>query len=217
MGLKEVINEEKKDLVNVKRPYETAAFLIFSVFFVQQIFYLLLRFIQYFKDVKTMNDAVALGATAWKVAFRYTSVTNLPIFVGRIIGVDPTSWFYVGLSFIFLILWYFLIYILVWNYCKKRNLAKWTWTTLILFGPAAIFLVPTYLWFAIYVFRPYVFRFVRRGVDEYHKYSENHVFEEEVEEEAPVLAETRKQKSQEKAQKDETIVEKEEPNKDLQE
>jgi|GEM_PF-733050 len=215
MGLKDVINEEKKDLVNVKRPYETAAFLIFSVFFVQQMFYLLLRFIQYFKDVGTMKDAVALGATAWKVPFSYARVTNLPLFVGRIIGVDSTSWFYVGLSFLFLIFWYFLIYLLVWNYCKKRNLAKWTWTTLILFGPAAIFLVPTYLWFAIYVFRPYVFRFVRRGVDEYHKYSENHVFNEEVEEKveeaAPEVAKPRKQKPE----PDE--LPKDEPNKDLQE
>jgi hypothetical protein len=124
--------------------------------------------------------------TAWKVPFRYTSVTNLPLYVNRIINVDSTSWFYVGLSFLFLILWYFLIWLLVWNYCKKRNLAKWTWTTLIIFGPATILWVPTYLWFAIYVFRPYVFRFIRRGVDEYSKYNENHVFKEEVETVVPV-------------------------------
>lgn len=193
MGIKEIVREEKKDLLNVKRPYETAAFLLFSVFFIQQMFYLFLRFIQYFKDVKVMKDAVALGATAWKVAFRYTSVTNLPLFVGRIINVDNTSWFYVGLSFIFLILWYFLIWLLIWNYCKKRNLAKWTWSTLILFGPANVFFVPIYLWFAIYVFRPYLFRFVRRGVDEYQKYNENHVFKEDVETEVQVEAEPEKE------------------------
>ncbi len=193
MGFKETINEEKRDLVNAKRPYETAAFLLFSVFFIQQMFYLFLRFLQYFKDVKAMNDAVALGATAWKVAFRYTNVTNLPLYVNRIIGVDPTSWFYVGLSFLFLLLWYFMIWLLVWNYCKKRKLAKWTWTTLIIFGPGTIFLVPTYLWFAIYVFRPYVFRFIRRGVDEYKKYNENYVFKEEVKAAKPVEPEIKEE------------------------
>jgi hypothetical protein len=70
----------------------------------------------------------------------------------------------------------------VWNYCRKRGLAKWTWTTLIAFGPGAIFLVPTYLIYAVYVFRPYLFRFIRRGVDEYKKFNTDYVFSEEEEE-----------------------------------
>ena len=182
MSLKEKLNEEKDQLLSVKKPYETAAFLIFGIFFVQQLFYILINLIDYFQRIGDRNAQVDAGNPTYAVNFSFASngvTPNIPVFVGRILAVDPSKFFWIFLSFLFLVLWYFLIWLFVWNYCRKRNLAKWTWTALIAFGPANILLVPTYLIYAIYVFRPYVFRFIRRGVDEYHKYNQNYIFTEE--------------------------------------
>lgn len=185
MSIKEEIVKEKNQLVSVKRPFETAAALLFGIFFVQQLLYLLLNFIEYFKQIGTRNDFVDAGGTSYNVFFSYSmngSTPNIPVFVGRILAVDASKFFWILVSLLFLALWYGLIFLLVWNYCRKRGYAKWTWTALIAFGPGAIFLVPTYLLYAIYVFRPYMFRFIRRGVDEYKKYNQDYQFEEDQEE-----------------------------------
>jgi hypothetical protein len=183
MSIKDEIVKETDQLVHVKKPFETAAALLFGIFFVQQLFYILLNFIEYFRQIGVRNDFVDGGGATYKVYFSFNmngSTPNIPVFVGRILGVDASKFFWVLVSLLFLALWYFLIWLLVWNYCRKHNYAKWTWTALIAFGPGTIFLVPTYLLYAIYVFRPYVFRFIRRGVDEFRNYDKDHVFEEEV-------------------------------------
>lgn len=186
MNIKEEFSKEKDSLMNVKKPFETAAFLIFSIFFLQQGFYIFINIIEYFRKIGIRNDWVDNGNATYAVNFSFNakgSTPNIPLFVGRILNVDSSKFLWIALSFLFLALWYFLIWLFVWNYCKKRGLAKWTWSALIAFGPGSILLVPTYLIYAIYVFRPYVFRFVRRGVDEYKKFNENYVFKEEEAEE----------------------------------
>jgi len=184
MSIKDEIVNEKNQLISVKRPFETAAALLFLIFFVQQMFYIFLNFIEYFRQIGVRNDFVASGGTSYGVNFSYNmngSTPNIPLFVSRILGVDPSKFFWVFVSLLFLALWYFLIYILVWNYSNKHGYAKWTWTALIAFGPGTIFLVPVYLWYAIYVFRPHVFRFVRKGVDEFKEYDGKYQFEDEQE------------------------------------
>lgn len=169
MSIKELIDQEKQDLKSVKRPYETAAFIIFSVLFIEQIGYWLLRLFDFIKNGGWFN----------------TNLPRTPLFVTRIITIDASKWIWVLAGLAGFILWYFLIYLLVWNYCKKRGYAKWVWTTLIVFGPGAIFLVPTYLIYALYVFRPYFFRFIKKGVEEYKAFNPNQQFEEEKEEPMP--------------------------------
>ena len=184
MSIKEELNKEKEQLISVKRPYETAAALLFGIFFVQQMFYILLNFIEYFKRVGERNDFVAGGGTTYTVNFGFNingSTPNIPAFVTRVLAVDPSKFFWILITLLFLALWYFLIWLLVFNYCRKRGYAKWVWTALIAFGPATIFLVPTYMLYAIYVFRPYVFRFIRKGVNEFKEFDEKYVFEEEIE------------------------------------
>lgn len=73
---------------------------------------------------------------------------------------------YVKIAIGLLELYYFLIYIFVWNYCKKRNLAKWTWTTLLVFGPGMLF-IPAYMLYIIYIFREYIFKFIKTIIEEY--------------------------------------------------
>lgn len=175
------INDEKNDLLNVKRPFETAAFLIFGIFFVQQVFYIIVNFIQYLGRIGDRNDWVAGGGATYSVNFTFGNTPNIPAFVVRVLNIDSSKFIWVLAAFLFLAVWYFLIWLLVWNYCRKNNLAKWTWTALIAFGPATILLVPTYLIYAIYVFRPYVFRFIRKGVKEYKLYNENYKFKEDQE------------------------------------
>ena len=186
MALKEQLQREKDELLNVKKPYETAAALIFGIFFVQQIFYIFINLIDYFQRIGDRNDFVANGGATYAVNFSFSAkgtTPNIPLFVGRILNVGASKFLWIFLAFLFLALWYGLIWFLVWNYCRKRGLAKWTWTALIAFGPASILLVPTYLIYAVYVFRPYIFRFIRRGVDEYKKYNQDYVFTEEKEDE----------------------------------
>ena len=162
MSIKDIIEEEKQDLQSVKRPYETAAFILFAVMFVQQFAYWVYRFIQFISN-------------GWMA----TNMPDTPAFVLRIINMDNTSWLWVLLGLAGMVLYYFIIYILVWNYCKKNGYAKWVWTALIVFGPVTIFFVPTYLIYAIYVFRPYVFRFIKKGVEEYKSFNPNTKFKEE--------------------------------------
>lgn len=174
MSFKDVIKEESKDLQSVKRPYETAAFLIFAVMFIQQIGFWILRVSQQLKAIKA-------AAGAWNPTFS-TNLPTTPAFVIRIIQIDATKWLYVFLGLVALGFWYFLIYLFVWNYCKKHGYAKWTWTVLIVFLPVNLFLMPAYVWYAIYVFRPYIMRFIKRAVVEYKEFNPNHQFLEDIEE-----------------------------------
>ena len=155
MGFKKDLDREKNALLSGKRPYETAAFLVFSILFIQQISVFALRIFRFIKDS-------AGAATGW---FSFGGMTT-PVFVSRIIGLDNTSFMYLYVAIAALALWYFLIYLLVWKYCKDHNKAKWTWTLLIVFGPAILFM-PPYIFYAIYVFRNYFFRFVKIIVEEY--------------------------------------------------
>jgi len=176
MGFSEEFKKESQALKDVKRPYETAAFLIFAIMLFQQLAYWVIRILKFNKDI---NDA----AGTWSPNFN-TNLPTTPAFVIRIIQVDATKWFYVLLGLIGLVLWYFLIYLFVWNYCKKRNLAKWTWTVLIAFLPVNILFIPAYILYAVYVFRPYFFRFIKRIVEEYKAYDPSKPFAEELEEDS---------------------------------
>ncbi len=167
MNLKEQFLIERNDLKQGKRPYETAAFIIFAIMLLQQLAYWGLHLFRFIKN-----------------GWMSTNLPSTPGFVIRIITLDNTSWLYVILGILGLALWYGIIFVLVFDYCNRKGYAKWVWTTLILFGPATIILIPTYLLYAIYVFRPYVFRFIRRGVDEYKMFNGNYRFGEDKEEPA---------------------------------
>jgi hypothetical protein len=106
---------------------------------------------------------------------------NLQTFILRIINIDSSKWVWVIFGLLAFIGYYVLIYFFVWNYCKKNNLAKWTWSLFVVFGPT-IFLAPPFIWFAIYVFRPYIARFAKRVVVEFKEFDPNEEFPEEVEE-----------------------------------
>jgi hypothetical protein len=173
MGFKEELSKETKDLQNVKRPYESAAFILFAILIVQQLFFLFKNLFDFIKPANT-----------WFSTANITNTTNNQAFFSRIINIDSSSWIYVILALVGLGLYYFLVYAFVWNYCRKRGLAKWTWTLFVVFGPG-IFLAPAYIWYTIYVFRPYIFRFIKRGVEEYKAFNPNQVFKEEVPEPAP--------------------------------
>lgn len=175
MSIKDEFQKESKSLLDVKKPYETAAFVIFAIMFIQQVFYI---FISIFDFFERLGDS-GMKLSDKVVSFRWGSTTNLPIFVGRILNIESANVLYMLLSFMFLGLWYVLLFFFVWNYCRKHNYAKWTWTALIAFGPANIFLVPTYLIYAIYVFRPYLFRFIKRGVEEYKQFTPNTKLDDE--------------------------------------
>jgi len=133
-----------------------------------------------------------------------TVVSNLQGFFNRYIFIDSTSGFYVTIAVILLLLYYYLIYRLVWKYCKKYGKAKWTWTLLVVFGPT-IFFVPPYIFFAIYVFRQYFFRFIYSIVEEYKAFNPGDLAEAEaalLEQENLAAIERekiRKEKSEQKA------------------
>lgn len=170
MSFKDELKKEQTELLKSKRPYETAAFLVFAILFIQQMAFLIYRF---FKFIKASKGA----ATAW---FNTGSMTTPPLF-SRVLSIDSSKYIYVYLAILALALWYFLIYLLVWNYCKKHGYAKWTWTLLVVFGPT-ILLMPPYVFYAIYVFRPYFFRFIKNGIEEYKAFDPKKAFKEEIEE-----------------------------------
>lgn len=169
MSFKEEFNQEKKELVQNKRPYETAAFILFGVLFFQQIFFLFRALIQFMQKGNNNFNPTNI-----------TTITNNQAFFGRIVFLDSSSWLYVILAILALCLYYFLVYLFVWKYCRTRGLAKWTWTLLVVYAPS-IFLAPAYIWYAIYVFRPYIFRFIKRGIEEFKDFDPKHKFKEEVE------------------------------------
>ena len=169
MNIKETFDKERKELTGVKRPYETAAFLLFAILLFQQIFFLFRNFVRF-----AFDSTVTFMSTA-----NITVGANLMTFVSRIINVDSDNWLYVLLGIGCWLLYYFLIWLFVWNYCQKRGLAKWTWTVFVAFGPT-IFLAPPFMWFAIYVFRPYIMRFIKKAVVEFKEFDPNQEFEEEL-------------------------------------
>lgn len=168
MSLKEEIQKEKEDLIKNKRPYETAAAVIFAVMMFQQIAFLIYRTIEYLIDLFKTDVTPYYSCAGMTV----------PGFFQRIIGIDSCSVVIVIIALMALSLWYGLIYVLVFKYCKKRGLAKWTWTTLILFGPTLLFM-PPYIFFIIYVFRSYFFRFIKIIVEEYKAFDSKTKFPEE--------------------------------------
>jgi len=169
MSFKEEFEKEKADLVKNKRPYETAAVVIFGVFMFQQIGFLIYRTVEYFIDL------FKPGVTPY---YSMTSMTT-PNFFTRIININSSSVVIVLLAIASLVLWYFLIYALVFRYLKNRNQAKWTWTTLIMFGPT-LFFMPPYIFFIVYVFRAYFFRFIKTVVEEYKAFDVKTKFKEEL-------------------------------------
>lgn len=170
MSFKENFESEKAELLQNKKPYETAAFIIFGILFIQQMFFLLRAILEFLKKGQTFFPNVNITVAA-----------NNQNFFNRIVALDSTSWFYVLLAIGALVLYFFLIYLFVWNYCKKRGLAKWTWTLFVVYGPG-IFLAPAYIWYVIYVFRPYIFRFLKRGYEEFKSFDPKTEFKEEQEE-----------------------------------
>ncbi len=169
MSFKQEFEKEKADLVHNKRPYETAAAIIFAVLMFQQIGFLLYRTVEY------LIDLFKAGVTPY---FSCNGMTT-PAFFARIIGIDSSAVIVVILAIAALALWYFLIYVFVFRYLKRRGEAKWTWTTLILFGPTLLFM-PPYIFFIIYVFRPYFFRFIKTIVEEYKAFDVKTKFKEEL-------------------------------------
>lgn len=172
MSFKEIVNKEKEDLLANKRPYETAAFIIFSVLFLQQLTVLLYRLYDFFRD---------RSESLTNFAIFNTGSTTAPNFFVRLVAIDSTKILFVLLAFAALVFWYFLVYLLVFRYCKRHGYAKWTWTTLIVFGPTMLF-IPPYMFYVVYVFRPYFFRFIKTVIEEYHAYDPTVPFPEEEEE-----------------------------------
>ncbi len=176
MGFKEELNKEMDELKKVRRPYETAAFILFAILVLQQLIYLL----KYLIDFISKNSGF-LSTNGWTNA-------NLMGFIVRIVGLGSSKWIYVILGVLAFVIYYALMYFFVWNYCKKRNLAKWTWTLLVVFGPT-IFLIPSYIWFVVYVFRPYLARFAKKMYQEFKDYDPKKPLPEEAEvEKEPVEA-----------------------------
>ncbi len=166
MGIKEVVNQERKDLKSVKRPYETVAFTIFAVLFFQQVFFIFKNFLDYLNN-NWFNTANIANA-------------NLQGFVARIITMNNTKLIFIAVGILAWMFYYFAVYILVWNYARKHSLAKWTWTLFVVFGPT-IFLAPSYIWFVIYAYRKYLVRFAKRVVLEFKEFNTEHKFPEEKE------------------------------------
>ncbi len=154
MGFKEEIEREKYALKSNKRPYETVSFIIFAILMIQQLFFLGRNLWLFIKNGGFFSTA------------NVTGVSRLQGFFNRIVGIDSSNWIYIIAGIAALALYYFLIYTFVWNYLRKRNKAKWTWTLFVVFGPT-IFLAPSYVWFAIYAFREYFFRFIKTVIEEY--------------------------------------------------
>lgn len=172
MSFKEVVQRERADLQGVKRPYETAAFILFALLFFQQVAWLAKALFQFIFDATTIT---------WLSTANWCNAQNQG-FIARIVNVDNSAWMWVIAGLAAWVLYYVLIYFLVWDYCKRHGYAKWTWTTLVVFLPVNIIFMPAYMWYVVYVFRPYIMRFIKRGVEEYKSFDPNLQFKEEIEE-----------------------------------
>lgn len=172
MSLKANFNKEKSTLMQNKKPYETAAFIIFAVCFLQQVAVLLYRIIDFFVDIAKFGAGSAFFST--------TGLTT-PAFFARIVAFDTSKVIFLIIAILALVLWYYLIYVFVFRYSSRHGYAKWTWTALVVFGPT-LFLIPPYIIYAAYVFRPYLFRFIKRAVQEYKEFDKDKPMPEEQEE-----------------------------------
>lgn len=170
MSFREDLLKEKNELKDSKRPYETAAFILFALLVFQQVFYWLRSFIRFLDSTVT-----------WFPITNITAAANNQAFILRLINIDNSKWIWVLLGFAAWILYYFLIYVFVWRYCSRRGMAKWTWSLFVAFGPTMI-LIPSYMFFVLYVFRDYFFRFCKRVVVEFKNYDPSVPFPEEIEE-----------------------------------
>ena len=81
MGFKDDLDRETNALLSVKRPYETAAFLVFAVLFIQQMGIFLVKLLDFIEDS-------AGAATGW---FSTGGLTT-PFFVSRIIQLDNKAY-----------------------------------------------------------------------------------------------------------------------------
>ena len=92
MSLKEVIASERQDLQAVKRPYETAAFIIFALLFIQQVAYLVYHLVRF---------AFTINFTSF-MSMNNVCTGNLQLFVARIVALDSDNWLVIilGIGFI---------------------------------------------------------------------------------------------------------------------
>lgn len=169
MSFKEKFEQERRELQSIKRPYESVAFLLFGLLVLQQLFWLF----------KNLIDFLDPNQTWFSTGGIITAGNNMG-FITRIYSVDNSKWIWVILGTLAYFGYYFLIYLLVWNYCKKNDLAKWTWTLFVVFGPGII-LIPSYVFFVAYAFRPYLVRFFKKMYVEFTEFDPNQQFPEEIE------------------------------------
>ncbi len=170
MGFKDTIQKERHELQSVKKPYETVAFIIFALMFLQNILFMFVQIIDYF------------STKFWSFNNFLTRMNNTG-FIMRISNIFTKSQFMqMAVAILLFALYWGIIWYFVWNYCKKQKLAKWTWTLFVVYGPN-IFLATPVVFFVIYVFRPYFARFAKRFVEEFKTFDPSHEFEEEKAEE----------------------------------
>lgn len=169
MGFKDTIQKERHDLQSVKKPYETVAFIMFGLMFLQNILFMFVQIFNMFQS------------KFWNFGNFLTRMNNAG-FIVRFSNIFTGAFLQMLVAILMFVLYWGLIYFFVWNYCKKHNLAKWTWTLFVVYGPG-IFLATPIVFFVIYVFRPYIARFVKRFVVEFKAFDPNHQFEEEKAEE----------------------------------
>lgn len=159
MSVKVGVKKEIDDLVKFEKPYESVAFIVFSLLLLQQFIYLIKNVIDF------TGSAFLVSSNGWLTS-------NLMGFIIRILNLGPNKWVYIVLAILAYLLYYFFMYALIWKYCKKNNLAKWTWTLFVVFCPT-IFLAPAYIWFVMYAFHPYLVKFVKKLVVEFNSYQPN--------------------------------------------
>jgi len=152
MNLKEELQQEKEELMKNKKPHETVAFILFAILFAQQFLILLYRIVEYIVD--WIDPATAT------TYFDCSSMTT-PAFFQRIVLIDSKSVLLILLALAALAFWYILIYKLVFEYSQKHGMSKWTWTTLVMFGPNLVF-VPAYMIYIAFVFRKPLIDFMRK-------------------------------------------------------
>ena len=165
MGFKDTFEKEKRELKSVRRPYESVAFIIFSLMVLQNLYFLVLEIMSLIKN---------------KMFFPGTFLVqmNNAAFINRIPASIGPVWLSVIVGLLLFGLYWVLIYYFVWSYCKKNKLAKWTWTLFVVYGPSIFWGTPL-VFFVMYVFREYFARFIKRFVEEFKSFDPNHEFEEE--------------------------------------
>ena len=165
MGFKDTFEKEKRELKSVRRPYESVAFIIFSLMVLQNLYFLVLEIMSLIKN-KTFFPGTFLVQM------------NNAAFINRIPASIGPVWLSVIVGLLLFGLYWVLIYYFVWNYSKKNKLAKWTWTLFVVYGPSVFWATPL-VFFVMYVFREYFARFIKRFVEEFKSFDPNHEFEEE--------------------------------------